>query len=226
MYIDRIMHTNLITVTPDTSLVEARELLEEKKIDHLLVINDTKQLVGLVSDRDLKQYWASPATSLSTHELNYLLEKVVVSMIMVKTVVTVPTNTTIERAALVMQEHRISSLPVMEDGILAGIITSTDVLGVLLQAIGISDDSVRLGLFVKDSIGTLASISESLKDKGINILSLFCWPEKDYPGITQLVLRVASEDGQVAITALENEGFKVSTQYEKEITDFLPQISP
>ena len=89
MYIGEIMHTNLITVSPETSLVDARDILEREKIDHLLVVDSHKKLLGILSDRDLKKNWASPATSLSTHELNYLLEKVTVGMIMVKTVVTV-----------------------------------------------------------------------------------------------------------------------------------------
>jgi acetoin utilization protein AcuB len=216
------MHTDLITVAPETTLVEAKAIIEEKSIDHLLVVNKDKKLVGLVSDRDLKQYWASPATSLSTHELNYLLEKVVVSMIMVKTVVTVPTSTTIERAALIMQQNRISSLPVMENDELVGIITSTDVMGVLLDAIGISDNSIRLGVFVNDTIGKLAELTAALKDAGVNIQSLFCWPEKNHPGVTQLVLRVASDDGPKAIEAMTEKGFKVKYKYEKDITPFLP----
>jgi acetoin utilization protein AcuB len=222
MYIGRIMHTDLITVSPKTTLVEAKKLVQQKQIDHLLVVNDQKKLVGIVSDRDLKKYWASPATSLSTHELNYLLEKVLVSMVMIKTVVTVPTNTTIERAALVMQQHRISALPVMEDGELAGIITSTDVMDVLLQAIGISDDSMRLSIFVKDSIGKLAEVTSSLRDAGVNIQSLFCWPEPKYQGITEIVLRINSQDGDKAISALSGKGFKVKSKYEKDITPFLP----
>jgi len=222
MYIGRIMHTDLITVSPQTTLVEAKELVEKKQIDHLLVVNDKKKLVGIVSDRDLKQYWASPATSLSKNELNYLLQKVLVSMVMIKTVVTVPTNTTIERAALVMQQNRISALPVMENDELAGIITSTDVMGVLLQAIGISDDSIRLSVFVKDSIGNLADVSASLRDAGVNIQSLFCWPESKYEGITQMVLRVNSLDGDKAIAALSAKGFKVKSKYEKDIGPFIP----
>ncbi|PHR30208.1 MAG: acetoin utilization protein AcuB [Desulfotalea sp.] len=223
MYIGRIMHTDLITVAPETTLVEASKVIEEKAIDHLLVVDKNKKLVGLVSDRDLKQYWASPATSLSTHELNYLLEKVLISMIMVKTVVTIPTSTTIERAALIMQQHRISSLPVMEDNELVGIVTSTDVMGILLDAIGISDNSIRLGVFVNDTIGKLSELTETLKDAGINIQSLFCWPEKKYPGITQLLLRIAAVDGARAIEAITNKGFKVKRKYEKDITPYLPK---
>ncbi|RPH39223.1 MAG: CBS domain-containing protein [Desulfobulbaceae bacterium] len=222
MYIGRIMHTDLVTVDPETSLADARDLIEEKKIDHLLVVDKNKKLVGILSDRDLKQNWASPATSLSVHELNYLLQKVVAKMIMTKTVLTVSPDTTIERAAYIMQTEDISSLPVMEGDNLVGIITSTDVMAVLLEAIGISDDSVRLGIFVGDSIGALAEVSGLLKKEGINIQSLFCWPEKDYPGVTQLVLRVAANDGEKSIKALNSGGFKVKTRYEKDIAPFLP----
>jgi len=225
MYIGRIMHTDLITVAPETSLSDARDLIEEKKIDHLLVVDRRKKLVGIVSDRDLKQNWASPATSLSVHELNYLLQKVEVRMIMTKTVVTVSPDTTIERAAYIMQTRDISSLPVMEGEDLVGIVTSTDVMEVLLEAIGISDDSVRLGVFVRDSIGALAEVTELLRKAGINIQSLFCWPEKDHPGVTQLVMRVAAADGDRAIKALSAGGFKVKTRYERDIVPFLPPMA-
>ena len=224
MYIGRIMHTDLVTVAPETSLADARDLIEEKKIDHLLVVDSHKKLVGIVSDRDLKQNWASPATSLSVHELNYLLQKVVVKTIMTKAVVTVSPDTTIERAAYIMQTQDISSLPVMEGEDLVGIITSTDVTAVLLEAIGISDASVRLGVFVRDSIGALAEVSGLLKKEGVNIQSLFCWPEKAHPGVTQLVMRVASQEGEKAIRALTEGGFKVKTRYEKDITPFLPAV--
>lgn len=223
MYIGRIMKTDLITVLPETSLVEARNVLEEKDVDHLLVVDKKGKLVGILSDRDLKQAWASPATSLSTHELNYLLEKVVVEMIMIKAVVTVPVDTTIERAAYVMQQHNISSLPVMENDELAGIITSTDVNRVLLEAVGISDDAMRLGVFVKDKMGVLAEVTAILRDVKVNIQSVLSWPEKDYPGIAQLVMRVNAEDGLKAINALREKGYKVKSSYVKDITPFLPE---
>lgn len=222
MYIGRIMHTDLITVTPETTLEDARDILEKKKIEHLLVVNSQGKLVGIVSDRDLKQNWASPATSLSTHELNYLLSKVLVKMIMVKTVVTVPVDTTIERAAYIMQQHNISALPVMENDELAGIITSTDVMSVLLDAIGMSDDSMRLAVFVKNAMGVLAEVSAVLRDEKVNIQSLLTWPEKNHPGISQLVMRVAAQDGLKAMNALKSKGFKVSSGYIKDITPYLP----
>lgn len=222
MYIGRIMHTDLITVSPSTSLEDANILVKKKKIDHLLVVSDSGKLVGILSDRDLKQYWASPATTLSTHELNYLLQQVVVEMIMIKTVITISPDTTVERAALIMQENDINALPVMEDEQLVGIITSSDVMGVLLSAIGISDDSVRLGVMVKDSIGSLATVANLLKKENINIQSLFSWPESKYPGVYQLVMRIPKNDGEKALKALNADGYKVISKYEKDIEPFLP----
>lgn len=222
MYIGSIMHTDLITVPPEASLSDAQKLMDSKSIDHLLVVNKNKKLVGILSGRDLKQYWASPATSLSTHELNYLLDKVTAEMIMTKAVVTVNTTTTIERAAFIMQQHKISALPVMENGDLTGLITSTDVMGLLFDAIGLSDASVRLGVLVSDKIGELARVTDTLKDVGVNIQSLLCCQEKGYPEISHLVMRVAEQDKDAAIKALAASNIKVMLQYEKDISPFLP----
>jgi acetoin utilization protein AcuB len=223
MYVGRVMHTDLVTVSPETTLVEAMEILNEKRIAHLLVVDKKDKLLGLVSDRDLKQNWASPATSLSTHELNYLLTKVTVNMIMIKKYVSVTPSTTIERAALVLQEHRIGALPVMEQDKLVGIITTTDVMGVLLEAIGIDKESTRFTVLVYDRIGYVADISQVLKDLQINIRSIFAWPDKKYPGIYHLVMRVPSRDGEKAISALTSGGFNVLTEYVQDMTPFLPK---
>lgn len=222
MYIGSIMRTDLITVSPKTTLVEARELLEKNRIDHLLVLKNGK-LVGVLSDRDLKQNWASPATTLSAHELSYLLQKVSVGMIMVKTVVTAPPDTTIERAAHIMQTNDISSLPVMVGEELVGIVTSTDVMGVLLDAIGMSEESSRLSLFVDDQVGRLARMTAALSELQINIQSFFCYPVPQHRRLSQVVIRVDKQDGERAKKALEDQGFKVMTRYVKDIGPFLPE---
>lgn len=222
MYIGQIMHTNLVTVAPETTLVEARELIDQHRIEHLLVVDKKGKLIGIVSDRDLKQNWASPATTLSVHELHYLLQKVEVRMFMTKTLKTVAPDTTIERAAYIMQTERINSLPVTAAGQLVGIVTSTDVMGVLLQAIGMSEESLRLGVLVDDQIGRLAEVTSILKEAQVNIQSFFCWPVPDYPEISHLVIRVTRAEGDKAITALEAGGFKILTGYAEDLRPFLP----
>ncbi|MDD2466968.1 MAG: CBS and ACT domain-containing protein [Desulfobulbus sp.] len=225
MYIGQIMHTDLVTVAPETTLVEARKLIDQHRIEHLLVVDKKGKLIGIVSDRDLKQNWASPATTLSKHELHYLLQTVEVGMFMVKTLKMATPDTTIERAAYIMQTESINALPVMAEGQLVGIVTSTDVMGVLLQAIGMSEESVRLGVLVGDQIGRLAEVTSILKDAQVNIQSFFCWPVREHPEISHLVIRVARIEGSKAIGALEAKGFKVLTRYEKDLRPFLPIAS-
>jgi acetoin utilization protein AcuB len=216
------MHTHLVTVAPDTSLRKAKEIIEEKKINHLLVVNNSGDLVGIVSDRDVRQSMASPATALSVHELNYLLTQLTVENIMVKKIITISPGTTIERAANIMQENRINALPVVESEKLVGIITSTDVMGVLLRAIGFGEKSARFTVLVQDRIGIVAEVSKILKEKNISIRSFVTWPEKEYPGVFQLVMRVGLEDKDRAISALSDGGFKVLTEYVHDLTPFLP----
>ena len=130
----------------------------------------------------------------AAHELSYLLNTVTLGMIMVKTVVTAGPDTTIERAAWIMQVNNINSLPVMADGELVGIVTSTDVMAVLLNAIGMSEDSRRLSLFVEDQIGRLATVTAALRDAEVNIQSFFCYPVPGHRKLSQLVIRVHRAD--------------------------------
>ena len=223
MYVGRIMHTHLVTVAPDTSLKKAKEIIENKKINHLLVVNKNGDLVGLISDRDVRQSWASPATTLSVHELNYLLTQLTVEHIMVKKIITISPGTTIERATYIMQQNRINALPVIEAEKLVGIITSTDVMDVLLRAIGFGEESARFAVLVQDRIGIVAEVSRILKEKNINIRSLVTWPEKECPGVYQLVMRVGLKDKDRAISALSDGGFKVLSEYVHDLTPFLPE---
>jgi acetoin utilization protein AcuB len=113
----------------------------------------------------------------------------------------------------------------MENGELVGIITSTDVMGVLLQAIGMSEDSVRIAVLVKDRIGAIADVSSILRDKAINIQSLITLPLREYPDINQLVLRLSGEDGPRAVALLNKNHFKVLTRYVKDLTPYLPDLA-
>ncbi len=222
MYVGTVMRTELKTVAPETTLVAAQEILEQEKINHLLIVDRNNELMGIISDRDLKKSWASSATTLSKNELIYLLDQVTVAAIMTRKTLTISPATTIERAALLMNQHRINALPVLEDDELVGIITSRDVMGVLLEAVGIEKDSSRLTVLVKDRIGVIADISRSLRAQGINIRSLFTWPEKTHPGVYYLVVRVPAGDGDKASACLEKEGFKVLTAYTQDLDPYQP----
>lgn len=222
MYVGNVMRTQLVTVPPATTLSSAQKILDENDINHLLVVDGDGELIGLVSDRDLKKSWASSATTLSKNELMYLLDQVTVASIMARKTITIAPGTTIERAALLMNENRINALPVLDGDELVGIITSRDVIKILLEAIGIEKDSTRLTILVKDRIGVISDISRVLREQGINMRSLFTWPEKDHPGVFYLVVRVPAEAGEKATAGLEQHGFKVLSHYVEDLSPYLP----
>jgi acetoin utilization protein AcuB len=202
------MTTDLITVTPDTPLVKARDLLREKNIKQLPVVDEQGNLVGILTDRDIKQAWASPATTLSIYELTYVLQKL--------------PGATIERAASVLHARKIGSLPVVEDDKLVGIITSTDLMEVLLDGLGIKEESGRLVVLVKDRIGVLADVCTLLKDANISIVSMITLPLHQYPDIHELVMRVISGKRDAAVDCLTRAGYKVITEYKKDLEPYLP----
>ncbi len=135
MQVEKWMNRDVMTVAPDDSFRVAMNLIRQKGIRHLPVV-EGKRLVGIVTDRDLRQAAPSGATSLSIHELHYLLEKVTIRDVMTKQVVTIRPEQTVEEAALLLLGHRIGGLPVVRDGELVGIITETDILQAFLQLRG------------------------------------------------------------------------------------------
>ncbi len=222
MYVGRKMTTDLITVTPNTSIIKARDLLREHNIKQVPVIDKKGGLVGILTDRDIKQAWASPATTLSIYELTYVLQKLTVESVMVKDVITIAPDATIERAAKILHDRKIGSLPVVEGGKLVGIITSADLMEVLLDGLGIKEESGRFVVLVKDRIGVLADVCGLLKEAGISIASMITLPLYKYPGIYQVVMRVNSSDRDSAVECLTKGGYRVVTEYKKDLEPYLP----
>lgn len=222
MYVGRKMTTKIVTVTPDTTMVKARDLLREHNIKQLPVVNKEGRLVGILTDRDIRSAWASPATTLSIYELTYVLQKLTVESVMVKNVITTTPDATIERAAKIMYDHKIGSLPVVEGDKVVGIITSTDLMEVLLDALGIEEESGRIVVLVKDRIGVLADVCGLLKQKNINIRSMVTLPLHQYPGLYELVMRLNPTDRALAVDNLTEAGYKVIVEYKKDLGPYLP----
>jgi acetoin utilization protein AcuB len=112
---------------------EALNLMREKGIHRLPVVDSDGKLKGIVSDRDLLHASPSDATSLSVWELNYLLSKVVMKDVMTKSVITVEGDSRIRETARIMVEKKIHGLPVTDGENVVGIITETDLFKVLLD---------------------------------------------------------------------------------------------
>ncbi|MFQ5961157.1 MAG: CBS domain-containing protein [Candidatus Methylomirabilales bacterium] len=146
MTVEQYMTANPITVRPDTSLRKAFELLQDHQIRHLPVIRG-KKLVGIVTDRDLRQQLPSPLAQAEDFErFRTWTAKVKVGEVMTRRVLSVSPDTRTDKAARLMVEHRIGCLPVLRGSTLVGIITTIDLLQTMAgedgcQAIGRQEET-------------------------------------------------------------------------------------
>lgn len=171
MLVEKRMKRDPVTLSPDDSFRHAMTLIRQKGVRHLPVVEGNR-LVGIVTDRDIRQASPSPATSLEIHELHYLLEKIKIREIMTKKVYTVAPDTPIEEAARLMLQHRIGGLPVLQDGNLVGIITETDILTAFVDVMGIQQSQTRLELVLEDRPGAFLDVCRIIQEQGGDIVSV------------------------------------------------------
>lgn len=172
MLVGERMSKPVVTIKEDIPIQEALQIMRDKGIRRLPVVNNAGKLVGLVSEKDLLNASPSGATSLSVWELNYLLSKIEVSDIMTKNVVTISEDTPLEEAARIMCDNKIGSLPIVKDGEVVGIITETDLFKIFLELLGARHSGVRVTALVPEIPGELAALTSALRDAGGNIIAL------------------------------------------------------
>lgn len=135
MLVREFMHTGPVTIAPDTPLLEAEWRMQEGGFRHLPIVDGYDRLVGIVSDRDLREAAPSDATALSRQELTYLLSRLRVDDVMTTPVLTARPGEPAETAAIRMRENKVGALPVVEDERLVGIVTTADMLEALVRTL-------------------------------------------------------------------------------------------
>ena len=126
MKVRELMTTALVTVRPETPVLEARQRMQGERIRHLLVTSEDGWLQGIVTDRDIRLGLPSPAASLSLWEITALLARLTVGQVMSPSLVTVGPEWDAREAARLMLEHRIGALPVIHGSRPVGIVTESD----------------------------------------------------------------------------------------------------
>lgn len=188
MLVKERMTTKLSIVTPDIRVSEALKIMKEGRFRRLPVVQAGK-LVGIVTDKELRDATPSKATSLSVHELNYLMDKTTVGDAMHKHPLTVQEDELIETAALMMRNNKVGALPVMRGKQLVGIITESDIFDTFLDMMGIRGQGKRLQLTLPDVAGSLADVSAIISRHNCNISNIV------YSGDGELIVRL--EDGEI-----------------------------
>jgi acetoin utilization protein AcuB len=194
-----------LTIAPNTVVLEGLTLFKEHKFRRLPVVDGAK-LVGIVTDKDLKDAMPSKATTLSVWEMNYLLAKLTVREVMASPVKTCRASDTLESAALIMQSNKIAGLPVLDGaGALVGMLTITDVLGAFTQILGLKEGGVRLTLEMPDVPGSLITASQAIQPA--NIVSVATAGSSH--GNRKFVIRVVGETAQDLAERLTNAGINI-----------------
>ena len=201
---------NPVTISSEASFFEARALIHEKGIRHLPVVDKNNHLVGIVTDRDIREAAPSDATLLSIQELNYLLGKLKIGSIMTpkEKLITITPDTIIEEAVQLMHDHKIGCLPVIEGENLYGIFTETDALAHFVDIFGVKVKGTRLTVALEDKAGTMLGVLEIMKKHNVNIISIIT-PSFMVEGKRIAAIRIQTEDYQNIVKDLEKAGYPV-----------------
>jgi acetoin utilization protein AcuB len=209
-FIREKIQRNPVTISPDASFFEARNLIHEKGVRHLPVIDKNNMLVGIVTDRDIRKVGPSEATLLSVQEINYLLGKLKVSNFMTpkNKLVTITPDTLVEEAVQLMHDNKIGCLPVVEGDTLYGIFTETDVLDHFVDIFGLQQKGTRLSLALEDKPGSMLGILEIFKKYNVDIISIVT-PSFMVEGKRISAIRIRTEDYKDVVADLEKAGYDV-----------------
>jgi acetoin utilization protein AcuB len=203
------MTKNPITVDSETLVMDAQKIMKENNIRRLPVV-DKGKLLGIVTHHDLLMASPSPATSLSVHELNYLLSKMKVKEIMKKNPITLTPDTPFEEALKIGQDKKIGSFPVVDNGKLVGIATESDIVRFLTRALGLRDEGSRItieGLGGKlDHLERIISIVNQHQTIILSMISLPRPEKKDW----MIVLRLKTSNPEPIVKDFKKAGFNVT----------------
>jgi acetoin utilization protein AcuB len=204
---ERMTH-DPITIGPDKPISDALQLLREKSIRRLPVLDKKGALIGIVTEKELLYASPSPVTSLSMHEITYLLSKLTVEKVMTRNPITVTEDTPIENAAMLMIDAGIGALPVMRGQQLVGIVTETDLFKTFIELFSARDAGLRLTLLVPEVQGELSTLTQAISEMGGNILSLGTFQGED-PTNRLLTIKVTGVEEAALIAKLQEVGAEV-----------------
>jgi acetoin utilization protein AcuB len=214
MLIGDWMTKDVITVQPETSMMKASKIMRENKIHRLPVVDDKGLLVGVVTDRDLKEASPSKATTLDMHELYYLLSEIKIKDIMTRNPLAVNPGETVEKAALIMLNNHIGGLPVVDDkGKVAGVITGSDVLKVLVRLTGITQGGVQLAFKLQNVPGALKALMEDLKALNMRVISVLTSSGQEDEAHRQVYIRIFEPEKSVLAGMVDSLAAKYNMLY-------------
>lgn len=188
---ERMTH-NPATLSADATISQALDLVAEHNQCILPVLDEQGHLAGIVSEKDLLRADAGER----------------VEAVMTRDVITVTEYQALEDAARIMADNRVSSLPVMRNGKLIGVITETALLMVFLELLGAREEGLRVTMLVPEEPGMLASVTSEIAAMGGNILALSTFRGED-PTNRMVTVKVSGVSADKLIAIMEALGMEI-----------------
>jgi acetoin utilization protein AcuB len=205
MIVEEIMNTNVETLKPEDTIESAIKLLRDKKIRHIPIVNNQSELIGIVSDRDVKD--GTPSI-FQKEKVDQELQNQL-KLIMKTDVITGHPLDFVEEVAALFYEHNISCLPVIKEKKLVGIITETDLLHTLIQLTGAHQPGSQIEVKVPNKAGILYEVAGIIREHNANIHSVLVYPDKHDDSYKILVFRVKTMNPLGVVEHLKKEGYIV-----------------
>lgn len=207
MYVSDWMSKKVFTVNADDYLSDALSLMKEKGIKHVPVVKNEK-LKGILSDRDIKEYSPSKATSLDIYELHYLLAKTRIREIMKTRVITTTADTPVEEAAMIMLDNNIGCLPVVDEGEVSGIISDKDIYRALVDITGVRHGGNRICVTIEDRAGSIKEVADMVRKHNFRLQGILTSYEGVRDGYRKVVIRTKGKGDFSSLKAEVEDVFR------------------
>jgi len=191
------MSTDLVTIGKDASIQEALALMKHRSIRHLPVVEKPMNLIGWITDTDLRGVLIAS-----------MLEDLTIEDVMIRRPFTINPGMPLEEAARILLDKRIGGLPIVENDMLVGVVTVADILGAFINFLGLFTESTRLDIRVSGSPSPLPEITRIVRQHGGEIISLCHLPAKEGTDYAYS-LRLKKTDIKEIVSDLEKHGIEV-----------------
>jgi len=180
-----------VMIAPETLATEAQQIMSENNVRHLPVVGDGKKLLGLIT-RTRLALKPDVMASLDVWEITRYVSHLTVGKVMLPAdkVFTVDPQRTVERAARIMSDHKIGCLPVIDDGIVVGIISEVDLLRSYQDMLGLPAEGVRVTVRMPNKEGQFAKITSVVSKQGWGIMGIGSFPSPRHEGFYDVVLKI------------------------------------
>lgn len=205
MLIEEIMTKNVYTLQISNTVRDALDVMRDYKIRHIPILDNANTVVGLITDRDLKETIPS---ILTTGEYTEIYMSKLDDIMTHHPIIGHPMDF-VEESALLFYDKKIGCLPVVSNGKLVGIVTETDLLYNYIELTGANQPGSQIEVRVPNTPGILYEVSKVFHDQQTNVLSVLVYPDKESVATKILVIRIKTMNPLPIIEGLRTAGFEV-----------------